>query len=207
MDTIPAADTVQTLPATESADQEYARKKPSKRESLTRNACADCRRSKCKCDGERPVCARCAKRNTDCVYDVPDDGITKMQLLAQQLKSVDHQHQPLVNLFEALTSLPKPQADALLVRIRSGEELVDITASLKQNAPSAAGESTTDPSLSEPPLRPPPPARDLRDWFPSAEPGGAEWSSWSQRCESSEQKQPQPAGVGFDDARQTPQAN
>ncbi|KAJ4117581.1 hypothetical protein NW768_010946 [Fusarium equiseti] len=35
-----------------------------------RSACDACRRRKCKCDGEKPICARCAFHGLQCVYSV-----------------------------------------------------------------------------------------------------------------------------------------
>ena len=37
------------------------------------------------CDGKHPTCNRCSASESKCVYDVPSEGITKMQSLQQRL--------------------------------------------------------------------------------------------------------------------------
>ncbi|KAK3053161.1 hypothetical protein LTR09_005787 [Extremus antarcticus] len=182
-------------PPEQMIDGEQARKKPPKRDTVTRNACFDCRRSKCKCNGDRPVCGRCARRQTQCTYDVPEDGITKMQQLAQQLKDVDDNCALLSGFFDVLQTIPDELAFALLARIRIGESTEDIMKSLGREVLSAPSSLERMPSLEEELAYEP---REVSEWFPAAD-TGERWSSWSQRCEESEQSNAAPTSTPADE--------
>ncbi|OLN93224.1 Nitrogen assimilation transcription factor nirA 4, partial [Colletotrichum chlorophyti] len=54
-------------PSTERAAGQQKRRYTSK-------ACEECRRRRAKCDGNRPVCARCAERSINCLYRSEEDG-------------------------------------------------------------------------------------------------------------------------------------
>lgn len=65
--------TTATSPVTKTADTEFKVKKTiAKKQNRNRLSfvCQACRRSKTKCDREKPKCTRCEKMNLDCVYDV-----------------------------------------------------------------------------------------------------------------------------------------
>ena len=51
------------------------------------------------CDGRRPVCGRCEKNGADCIYDVAQEGITRMQNLQQLLEKKNEDHNRLLTLF------------------------------------------------------------------------------------------------------------
>jgi len=75
------------------------------------------------CDGKRPICHRCERLGVECVYDVEQEGSTRMQNLKQLLtrKTEDYDH--LLLLFSALLWGTDSEAAGLLARVRLGEAL------------------------------------------------------------------------------------
>ncbi|KAK3709951.1 hypothetical protein LTR37_010570 [Vermiconidia calcicola] len=94
-------------------------KKP-RRAFLTQNACTRCRQKKSKCDGKRPICGRCGKHGVECLYDVAEEGLTRMQNIQRQLESKTQEHGKLVNLFERLRHSTDNEAANILARLRLG---------------------------------------------------------------------------------------
>ncbi|KAI7203320.1 hypothetical protein D0869_06270 [Hortaea werneckii] len=108
-----------------------------RKRQLTRNACIKCRLAKAKCDGKHPTCNRCSASGSKCVYDVPSEGITKMQSLQQRLDlKTSELHAKTIELQNAmvvLTNLQQgtdSQASEVLARLRNGESLESVAADL-----------------------------------------------------------------------------
>lgn len=84
-----------------------------------------CRARKTKCDGVRPECRLCVERGEDCNYAAePDASPTvalRRQLHALQQRTADQE-----DLVHLLTTLSKPDAQQLLVRLRSGENVTSL---------------------------------------------------------------------------------
>jgi hypothetical protein len=70
------------------------------------------------------------------VYEVADEGTTKMQQLTQQLKALDDGCKSLNEVFHALQSLPEELAYSILARIRAGEPITNLVAFLTTAVPS-----------------------------------------------------------------------
>lgn len=71
---------------------------PAKRRRRDMRACASCRRSKVKCDGDRP-CKRCANINAECTYHevTVDPMVERMAALESQLQSLQSKIDQLEN--------------------------------------------------------------------------------------------------------------
>lgn len=84
------------------------------------------------CDGKRPICHRCERLGVECVYDVEQEGSTRMQNLKQLLtrKTEDYDH--LLLLFSALRWGTDSEAAGLLARVRLGEALPTLIQSAHQ---------------------------------------------------------------------------
>ncbi|TVY91214.1 Nitrogen assimilation transcription factor [Lachnellula willkommii] len=87
-------------------------------ESVTRNACLNCKKARAKCDGEKP-CHRCASRieASECVYEVHIKH-AKEELVRQirELEAKDHLTD---QIFQALSTDEK--VPEILERLRNGE--------------------------------------------------------------------------------------
>ncbi|RMY63002.1 hypothetical protein D0863_10781 [Hortaea werneckii] len=108
-----------------------------RKRQLTRNACIKCRLAKAKCDGKHPTCNRCSASGSKCVYDVPSEGITKMQSLQQRLdlktSELHAKTTELQNAMMVLTCMQHgtdTQATEVLARLRRGESIESVAASL-----------------------------------------------------------------------------
>lgn len=87
--------------ALDGRDSEDSR--PLKRKRRDMKACASCRRSKVKCDGNRP-CRRCANSNTDCIYpEVYKDPTT------EKLESLERE---VLSLKSRMENVQSPASDA-----------------------------------------------------------------------------------------------
>lgn len=120
------------------------RPKKAQRTFLTQNACTRCRQKKSKvrqpskhmltvglslqsqCDGKRPICARCEKHGAECIYDVAQEGVTRMQHLQNQLTSKSDDYDKLKQLFEAMQGGDNQRATMLLAKLRMGDSIDDL---------------------------------------------------------------------------------
>lgn len=89
------------------------------------------------CDGKHPTCNRCSASESKCVYDVPSEGITKMQSLQQRLdlktSELHAKTMELQNAMVVLTNLQQgidSQASEVLARLRNGESLESVATDL-----------------------------------------------------------------------------
>ncbi|KAF2487105.1 hypothetical protein BDY17DRAFT_319672 [Neohortaea acidophila] len=166
--------------------------KRAKRSSLTQNACSRCRIKKTKCDGKRPICGRCRRGQSECVYDIAEEGITKMQHLQHQLNKRNEDYGRLVRLFGALQSGSEEQATGLLARLRRGESLDSLVGRVEASSSSTSSSSSrllpassssvqVDAAPSEVPSEAASAAR--RAWPPIGS-DDVLWTSWSSRCET-----------------------
>ncbi|KAK5163404.1 uncharacterized protein LTR77_010777 [Saxophila tyrrhenica] len=131
------------------------KRKASRRDPVTRTACARCRQSKVKCDGVHPTCSRCMASKKHCVYDVPQENMTRMQFMQAELRMKQQRYEGMQALFELLRMGEHAYACELLARIRLGEPLETLVDSLNvstQDAPAAPpsdghSDSTISPSI------------------------------------------------------------
>ncbi|KAI6790615.1 hypothetical protein KC363_g7262 [Hortaea werneckii] len=108
-----------------------------RKRQLTRNACIRCRLAKAKCDGKHPTCNRCSVSGSKCIYDVPSEGITKMQSLQQRLELKTRELQAktteLQNATTVLTCMQHgtdSQATEVFARLRRGESIESVAVGL-----------------------------------------------------------------------------
>ncbi|TVY44768.1 Nitrogen assimilation transcription factor [Lachnellula subtilissima] len=96
-------------------------------ESVTRNACLNCKKARAKCDGEKP-CHRCASRIefSDCVYEVHIKH-AKEELVRQirELEAKDHLTDQILQALSTDENVPE-----ILERLRNGEGYSTIVKSL-----------------------------------------------------------------------------
>ena len=86
-------------------------------------ACAACRKRRIKCGGQRPRCHACASRNEpECSYDGEADETTAQAIKRKYGELQDHvdSHQKVIR---ALRSHPEDDAQAILARIRRGDDI------------------------------------------------------------------------------------
>lgn len=98
---------------------------PSDRQALTRMACDNCRKSKTKCDGQRPVCSRCQNRKQTCVYQgAPDE--TPSLIAKRKAEASEQRVHRLEELFHQLATRSDRDAFAIYKRIRTLRSSADL---------------------------------------------------------------------------------
>ncbi|KAK0635982.1 hypothetical protein B0T17DRAFT_517803 [Bombardia bombarda] len=95
--------------------------KQASRPKAVTQACHTCRRYKARCDGARPRCAGCAAKNRPCTYD-GEEGQSRQAAMKARLEALE-------KLVGALQSKPSQEAEQLLHRIRSADDLVSLAGS------------------------------------------------------------------------------
>ncbi|KAK5168637.1 uncharacterized protein LTR77_005946 [Saxophila tyrrhenica] len=163
--------------------EEHSQERPkrAKRSFLTQNACTRCRSKKSKCDGARPVCERCRKHGAECIYDVAQEGLTRMQNLQQQLEARTADHGRLQNLFSLLQNGTDQEATSLLARMRMGAG-VDELLSVAQPSPMSSMSLPDGPSTHQSfPREQQQPGGYMQQQYttsPASDQGG--WEQWPQ---------------------------
>lgn len=94
----------------------------STRRQVTSLACNECRRVKCKCDGERPTCGLCERKGLVCDYDVGPRGRTALMALRHQYTLLETENKQLRELLRLVASLPSTDASEVLGRLRTNED-------------------------------------------------------------------------------------
>ncbi|KAH6663569.1 hypothetical protein F5X68DRAFT_218053 [Plectosphaerella plurivora] len=84
-------------------------------------ACDACRTRKCKCDGAKPKCGRCRKRNLVCIFQEPTKDALRRRL--DELKDTDS---ATLDIFRALQARPETEAVDIFRRIRAGVDPASI---------------------------------------------------------------------------------
>lgn len=88
-------------------------------------ACRPCRKQKTKCSGERPVCDRCVKRNTECHYTTRP-GETEAQARNRAHGDLRDRTTTHREILELLRNLPDRDAQGVLQSIRAGTDFETI---------------------------------------------------------------------------------
>ncbi|KAJ1323395.1 transcriptional regulatory protein GAL4 [Microdochium nivale] len=94
----------------------------STRRQVTSLACNECRRVKCKCDGERPTCGLCERKGVTCDYDAGPRGRTALMALRHQHSLLEAENIQLRELLRLIASLPPTDASEVLGRLRTNED-------------------------------------------------------------------------------------
>ncbi|GAB1316992.1 hypothetical protein MFIFM68171_07202 [Madurella fahalii] len=89
------------------------------RRQLNKFACSRCQKKKTKCDGVRPCCGACAKRNdSECKYPVREGAVSRYADLKETSECQDRENRDLKELFAYLHSRPEAEAFEVLRRLR-----------------------------------------------------------------------------------------
>ncbi|KAK3613984.1 hypothetical protein LTR56_027553 [Elasticomyces elasticus] len=88
------------------------------------------------CNGKHPNCARCAARYNTCVYNVADEGVTRMQHLQQKLQSKTFELDQTGKVLQSLRNSSDNEAAATLAALRLGDSLERVTAALPKHTTS-----------------------------------------------------------------------
>ncbi|KAI1170404.1 putative C6 transcription factor [Nemania sp. FL0916] len=99
---------------------------------LVHIACDPCRRSKIKCDGERPSCYKCRSRGRDCVYEFPHDETSRASASKKVITQLRNEVYDLRGLFHHLTHGTHTETDELLRRLRHVEDPIGLARSIRQ---------------------------------------------------------------------------
>ncbi|WKT53899.1 Zn(2)-C6 fungal-type DNA-binding domain [Fusarium oxysporum f. sp. vasinfectum] len=87
-----------------------------------RRACENCRRKKCRCTGEHPVCSYCRRLNLDCVYlpraypaDASSNRVTKMPSLQDgRFQRLENQVTQIYSMLNSISSHNRPDSTTIL---------------------------------------------------------------------------------------------
>ncbi|KAF2211187.1 hypothetical protein CERZMDRAFT_6962, partial [Cercospora zeae-maydis SCOH1-5] len=83
------------------------------------------------CDGGRPACSRCIKKDKHCTYDAePDEH--RSATLRRKCKAFERQALAGERLLSAMRDLPEGEAVSLLQRLRAHEGIEAVAASLAE---------------------------------------------------------------------------
>ncbi|KAK0667817.1 hypothetical protein QBC41DRAFT_132651 [Cercophora samala] len=116
----------------------------------TRSPCINCRERRRKCDGKRPICTECLRREESCVYERPE-GVTRVDLLRAENSALISQVSLLERLVDGLRSSTDQDAALLLARLRLGDTVDQLahtvtTATDVEPSPSAISDLFSHPT-------------------------------------------------------------
>jgi hypothetical protein len=89
------------------------------------SACAECRRRKQKCTGDRPSCQFCAETGQVCSYEVAE-GMTRSEDLKFKVREATERGDRLEQLVGAMRRETDQRSSELLARLRVGATLDDL---------------------------------------------------------------------------------
>ncbi|KAM3416912.1 hypothetical protein BST61_g8500 [Cercospora zeina] len=92
--------------------------KAPKREQVAA-ACLQCRSKKVKCDAVRPHCGRCRQRGLQCVYDVAEPDVTKLEAAKRRNGEMQDQLSAMRELYACLATRSEVEAARILHLIRA----------------------------------------------------------------------------------------
>ncbi|KAK4164318.1 hypothetical protein QBC43DRAFT_317945 [Cladorrhinum sp. PSN259] len=93
--------------------------RPTKRLKAVTQACHTCRKFKARCDGARPRCGGCAAKGKPCGYE-GEEGQSRQAAMKSRLEALE-------KLVGALQSKSPEEAEELLQRIRSADDIVSLS--------------------------------------------------------------------------------
>ncbi|KAI0409208.1 putative C6 transcription factor [Xylaria palmicola] len=95
-------------------------------------ACDPCRRLKTKCDGERPACGKCRNRGQDCIYELPQDALSRSSARKEIQNQLQRENLELRQLFHHLSKRPELEAYNIFQRIRASDDPIAVAHTIKQ---------------------------------------------------------------------------
>ncbi|KAI1322688.1 putative C6 transcription factor [Xylariaceae sp. FL0255] len=118
--------------AAQAKDEDPTQSGHQKKLAPTLVACEPCRRSKTKCDGQRPSCGRCRAKNRHCTYEVIEEGISRSIAQKALMTTLKEEVVDLRDLFRHLCDRPEPEASELFQRLRRAEDPVSLIRSIRE---------------------------------------------------------------------------
>ncbi|KAK3941039.1 hypothetical protein QBC46DRAFT_111363 [Diplogelasinospora grovesii] len=105
-------------------------------------ACQTCRRYKARCDGARPRCGGCVAKGKSCGYE-GEEGQSRQAAMKSRLEALE-------KLVSALQAKPPDEAEQLLQRIRTADDIISLASSDGDESRSivASNNGSGGPSLS-----------------------------------------------------------
>lgn len=85
-------------------------------------ACMSCRRRKERCDGQRPTCGPCGKRNMSCSYAVVGGDPFRITPLKRSFEVLQSENEQWRELFSLIQKLPDAEVAQTLNRIRTSKD-------------------------------------------------------------------------------------
>ncbi|KAF3804328.1 hypothetical protein GCG54_00000680 [Colletotrichum gloeosporioides] len=140
-------------PSTESSGEAKPRSATSgSKRQVIAVACDNCRRRKAKCDGSRPKCQHCTKRNVECHYEA-NQGETVSLALKRKANVLENENAQYRDLFRMVCSKTEDEAQEIFRRIRVSGDPLKVLESIRQAEillPSpAANERVSDSRLAK----------------------------------------------------------
>ncbi|KAL1583616.1 hypothetical protein WHR41_07789 [Cladosporium halotolerans] len=96
--------------------------------TLIQAACFNCRARKAKCNGSRPSCSNCQKRDVDCQYST-EEGETRWSALRRRTNVLQQERDKFLELLQLLRCCPEGNAPDILRCLRDSPR--DINESLR----------------------------------------------------------------------------
>lgn len=120
----------------ETMEGEASEKKPSpprKRRSLVAVACERCRRLKQACDGLRPSCSPCVRKNVECEYERDTrEGESRQGALKRELEGTNRRLDQVADAMNFLKRVPDDRAEEIMKLIKSADDPIDALSYLHQ---------------------------------------------------------------------------
>ncbi|KAF1348955.1 hypothetical protein BDV97DRAFT_297385 [Delphinella strobiligena] len=93
-------------------------------------ACLACRKLRIKCDGQRPLCTPCSRREEACEYDV-EANTTRTSALKRKNETLEREVEHYKELYRVIREQPEYDAAEVFRRIRATEEPLEVLEQLK----------------------------------------------------------------------------
>ncbi|KAK3994470.1 hypothetical protein QBC44DRAFT_286285 [Cladorrhinum sp. PSN332] len=98
-----------------------------RRAHVNKFACAKCQKRKTKCDGRRPQCGACAKRNdAKCEYPVREGAMSRYSDLKETYGQLERENQDLKELLSYMKRRPEDEAFEVYKRLRTADDPLQV---------------------------------------------------------------------------------
>ncbi|KAK3361839.1 hypothetical protein B0T24DRAFT_640200 [Lasiosphaeria ovina] len=125
--------------------------KQARRRPLNKFACFACQKKKTKCDGVRPVCSACVKRNgdTQCEYAVREGAVSRYADLKVTFEQLERENSDFKDLLAYLRFRPEKEAFEIYRRLRASDNPLSVLQYFREAetllvVPSTAGSGMAD---------------------------------------------------------------
>ncbi|KAI0864873.1 putative C6 transcription factor [Xylaria cubensis] len=95
-------------------------------------ACDPCRRLKTKCDGRRPACRKCRNKGQECIYELPQDVLSRSSARKAIKNQLQRENVELRQLFRDLSRRPESEALDIFQRLRVADDPIALARSIRQ---------------------------------------------------------------------------